>query len=131
LAEFVISAWRTVRREQAASEYPNPLALWNAKGASYLELAKVLPTMILRYEDLLLDPAGRIEQIARHFGIRRLDAEFRNSTQSTKEDGRTFEDFRSYYTEERWREKLSPEVARSIAARVDQSLSARFGYVLQ
>lgn len=128
LATFAASPWYTVGREQAPRSYPNPISLWNAKAAGYLALAARLPAMVMRYEDLVVDPAARIDDIAARFGLRRRSAEFRNDEESTKRDATKFEEYRRYYGEERWRAKLPREVATVIAKQIDPQLLAKLGY---
>ena len=128
LASFVTSPWFTVRRERADVRYPDPIRLWNAKCAAYLELAQHVPTVLVRYEDLVSDPEARIDEIAKVFGVARRVGGFRNQNESTKRDDRSFEDYQRYYAAEAWRAKLSKDVAREIAARIDADVMARLGY---
>jgi hypothetical protein len=127
LDAFVKSPWYTVDREHASPVYPDPISMWNAKCRAYLTLAERLPTMLVRYEDLVADPMDRIDDIAGRFGIKKRSG-FRNQESSTKRDDRKFEDYRDYYARERWREELPSRIADEITARVDDTLLQTLGY---
>jgi hypothetical protein len=126
----VVSPWYTVRRELAPPVYADPIAMWNDKGAAFLALAERVPeTMLLRYEDVVVDPEAHLARIAARFGLAHRPGGFRNDDESTKtRDDRKFDDYRRYYGEERWRADLPAAVAAQIAVRVDERVLQRLGY---
>lgn len=128
LATFATSPWYTVGRELAPKSYPNPISLWNAKAAGYLALAARLPAVVMRYEDLLSDPAARIDDIATRFGLRRRGPGFKNDEDSTKRDDTKFAEYQRYYGDELWRAKLPREVAQTVAKQIDGRLLEQLGY---
>jgi len=129
-ADFLCEAWPTVGRENAPSAYPNPIVMWNQKNASYLALADYAMTLHCRYEDLIRDPIQFLHDFSRKHAIPSRGPAFRNITEATKrhDRGRTFEDYRDYYGNERWREDLDRECIRRINAELDPEVMARFGY---
>jgi hypothetical protein len=109
----------------------SPVALWNAKSAALLRVARENTGrwFILRYEDLVADPRAAIAAIASHFGLKMVRT-FSNLNKSAKGDARTFTDYRDYYLNERWRQKLSGEAIGLINQRLDANLPGEFGYNL-
>ncbi|MBI2311685.1 MAG: hypothetical protein HYU77_04185 [Betaproteobacteria bacterium] len=126
--EFLALPWETVRRENAPEPFANPVALWNRKNAAYLELKRRWPTLNLRYEDLLREPFAVLERIAALPGMRKKRPQPVNVERSTKEHGKTFEYYRDYYLQERWRGKLTDASVALINARLDRELMRDFGY---
>ncbi|NPA92348.1 MAG: hypothetical protein GXO56_01535, partial [Chloroflexi bacterium] len=55
---------------------------------------------------------------------------FRNIERSTKGDPLDFSHYQTYYLQEAWREKLSPEEIRYINAFLDPNVVAFFNYTL-
>lgn len=125
---FLESPWQTVRRGNAPRTVPTPVALWNLKNRSYLQLDGWWPVAHVRYEDLLADPAAEVERIAQVLGVPWDRSGFKNIEQSTKDPGRTFASYQRYYLEERWREGLAPESIAIINRHLDHDLAAHFGY---
>lgn len=129
LAAFLQETWITVGRERAAPSYPGVVALWNDKYRHYLDLVQRTRGMVVRYEDLLSDPERVVAEVGRAAGASRRGP-FSPVTASTKGDARTFDAYRRYYLEERWREGLNEEILRCIDERLDATLAARLGYRL-
>lgn len=129
LATFVQSPWLTVAREGHREAFPNPVAMWNEKNRGYLELVDEGCACNLRYEDLVRDPEKVLSEIAARFSLPRRPPPFVNVTVSTKDEAqKSFDDYRMYYLEERWRDKLDTEVLALINAYLDEDLMRRFGY---
>lgn len=128
--EFLSAPWTTVRRAKAPPEYPNPIIMWNEKNAAYLRLRSGMPTVVLRYEDLLADPDQTLAKVASQFSIDRSGSSFENITQSTKEqDGsKGFDYYQQYYLGEQWRAELQPTAVQIINRYLDCDLMAQFGY---
>jgi Sulfotransferase domain len=129
--DFLQTSWPTVRREHAAS-FANPVYLWNQKNGAYQELAKVLPTLSIRYEDVLADPEAVVQSAATFLGVKRKGGEMRNVLESTKENdsGKDFSYYQSYYLQERWRDSLTERSIGLINQHLDRSLMQYFGYRL-
>ena len=126
--EFIDRPWPTVGRERRPGAFPSPMAMWNEKNAAYLALADGLACANLRYEDLLSSPGAVIEEISAGHGIERVQEAFRNVEESTKAGGTSFQDYRAYYLEERWRADLPQESIAAINAHLDTGLMQRIGY---
>lgn len=127
LEELVTSPWHTVGRECAPAQFADAVAMWNAKAAANLALPAGR-TANLRYEDLIADPEARIDALARDLGLERRSERFWNEQSSTKRTGQTFDDYRSYYLEGRWREKLGDGEVRLISMRLDPAVMSAYGY---
>lgn len=126
---FLDMPWSTVRRECGPPVYPSPTAIWCDKVASYAALDAIRPTVHLRYEDLLADPAAALRAVEAGLGVH-IRAEAADFATPTKGDAGSFEGYRSYYLEEKWRAKLTPAVVARINADLDPDLVTRMGYAL-
>ena len=127
---FIRAAWPTLGRENVGRKpFPNPVAMWNQKNASYVRLARELQGQIIRYEDLAAEPEAIIHAIAQAgFDWRR--GTFENVWESAKkgEEHRNFAYYRDYYLNERWREALSGEDAQFISQQLDVRILRELGY---
>lgn len=126
--EFLQLPWHTVGRENNPSSLPSPMHLWNLKNKAYISLKESLPSYLLRYEDLLAQPRTAVETTASLFGLQRKQQEFVNVISSTKQDGKNFSYYQSYYLEERWREKLTFRTIQLINDVLDTAVMDYFGY---
>jgi hypothetical protein len=128
--EFLISPWKTTRREHWPRGYfNNPIELWNQKNRSYLQLTKELPDLflILKYEDLLQDPEVALGRIATKFRLS-MDG-FNNVKASTKNDeGKSFHSYQEYYLSEKWKEDLDAESLELINKNLDMVVLNSLGY---
>jgi hypothetical protein len=127
---FVISPWRTFARDNSTAVLPNPVQLWNEKNASYVGLEQHFSAVRLRYEDLVLNPAETIDQIAKRLKIRKKSDQFINLEESTKQDASTFSDYQQYYLREQWRTKLSTTAIARINSLLDENVVQLYGYSL-
>lgn len=125
--ELVTSPWTTVGRECAPPQFAGAVDMWNRKYAACLALPGER-TVNLRYEDLLGDPATQIATVAKRLGLAQRHAAFSNVESSTKRSAQGFEDYRRYYLEERWREKLTDRELALIGERLDPAVMAAYGY---
>jgi hypothetical protein len=121
VTELVTAPWVTVGRERAPPAFADAVAMWNAKAAANLALPAGR-TANLRYEDLLADPAAEVLRLERDLGFERRGHELVNVEASTKRSAQTFDDYRRYYLEERWRERLSPAEVALISERLDPAV---------
>ncbi len=124
---FLRSPWKTVARDNCGELLESPVALWNLKNNSYLQLAD-LNGLNMTTESSVQDPAGVIERISDHFSIDRCSDRFFNYEKSTKDASKDFAFYQDYYSNERWRDKLSVEAISIISAALDKNLMSHFGY---
>lgn len=124
------SEWMTVGRDNGPPAYRDAIDLWNSKVRSYVELSGQLPTTFLTYEALVEDPESAVDRIRRDSGVDWSGGRFQNLEESTKEKSKDASFYRRYYGEERWREKLSPQVIGLVNERLDRELMKTFGYRL-
>ena len=129
-SQFLSEPWRSVRRENGATSFSNPIELWNQKTASYLNLGDYANRVLCRYEDLLADPLDFLETLCREHGIARRLVPFENIREATKgsDRGKTFEDYRDEYLTERWRDRLEADNLLLINESLDADLMARLRY---
>lgn len=128
--DFLRSPWQTLPRERAAAVYPSPVALWNAKHAAYLALRRTTAAILLRYEDLVRDPLGVLEDLSREHGIAVRRRPLVNVLASTRRrtPERDYAFLRAYFAEERWRDELTAEQRRFIDAALEPSVMQDLGY---
>jgi len=125
--EFLQVPWRTFGRELGPAFYPNAIAMWNEKTKSYRKLSGYGPVVHGRYEAILADPAAFVEAVARRCG-RKLPAKIRLIEHSTKKDGWNLNDYREYYLQELWRNKLTPDELALINRTLDPEVVVAAGY---
>ena len=116
IAGLAAMPWKTLGRERLGRRSFKPLELYREKLASYFELAPRVACEFVRFEDLVLDP----EAVLRRLG---LSGPFIPHEPSTKDDNKTAADYRAYYGEERWRDRLADVTEQPDWAQVKQ-----FGY---
>lgn len=128
--EFLRSPWPAIGRENSEGLFPNPMAIWVTKVASYQRLHDHGPTAEVRYEDLLADPEAELRRIGRDLSLAPTFDRLRNVDRSTKKDGKSFDDYRHYYLGERWRAELTADQITFINEHLDADLVTRWGYEL-
>lgn len=128
--KFLTSPWRSVRREHGPHQFMNPVELWNQKNAAYIRLKAELPTVTLRYEDLLSDPEATVTKLAEEFSLRWRQSRFVNLLSSTKEGSKDFHFYRKYYLEEIWRKELVFRSIEIINDRLAVDVVRHFDYKL-
>lgn len=116
IAELAATPWKTITRDRLGRRCFKPLELYRAKLASYFELAPRVACEFVRFEDLVLDPEAVLRRLG-HAGP------FVPHELSTKDDSKTATDYRAYYGEERWRERVADVTEQPDWAQVKQ-----FGY---
>jgi hypothetical protein len=128
--QFLTQPWKTVGRENAPPAFANPVEMWNLKNAAYLELGHSTTTVHCRYEDLLADPLGFLEKLSCEHAIQTRQNPFENVLEAMKRQGRgkTFDDYRTYYLEQRWLAELDDACIELINERLDFKVLAQFGY---
>ena len=130
LEQFLEEPWQTVGRENTRSAFANPVEMWNQKNAAYLALGGYTTALHCRYEELLADPLGFLERLCSKHGIQSRRSSFKNVHEAMKghDRGKTFDDYRAYYLNERWRAELDDNSIRLINERLDPDVMTRFGY---
>lgn len=128
---FLKEPWETVRRENAPPEFTSPVEMWNQKNAAYLTLGDYTTVVHCRYEDLLADPLGFLEQLSDEHGIQFRRSPCKNVYPAMKrhDRGKTFDDYRDYYLNERWRAELDDDCIRLINERLDAEVLSHFQYL--
>lgn len=125
---FLTSPWKTVQRDNTDKKiYPNPVAIWNIKNASYLQLSN-LKKLNITTESMFEDPEAVINKIADQFSISKLSNKFVNYERSTKDKNKDSNYYRDYYLNERWRDDMSKNTLSLINKSVDQKIMSHFGY---
>jgi hypothetical protein len=125
---FLNSTWKTVQRENAQKVFNNPIELWNKKNRSYIILKQDLPTINLRYEDILRNPEEIIEQIKNKFNLYTKKDRFNNIVESTKKDQTNYFFYKKYYLNEDWRKNLSDNCIKIINKNIDKNLLEYYNY---
>ena len=126
--EFLEKPWKTVKRENAPPFYDNPVIMWNEKNRSYIKLIGELPSINIRYEDFLIDPEKVLDEILELTGCSKLKNYFTNVMESTKEDSKNYSYYKTYYLEEKWRDKLSEQSINIINKYLDPEVLYYFNY---
>lgn len=125
---FLTAPWGSVGRENVAGVISNPVELWNIKNASYIQLAKKLPALTLRFEDLLEDPQQVLESISAAFSLKWKVDKFINFDQSTKESSKDSNFYRDYYLNEQWKAEFSPQITTIINKHLNERVMNYFHY---
>lgn len=131
--QFIRDPWKTVWRDRAGKRVlANPVELWNVTNASYLPLRGLPRVMVTTYEALLDDPATQIAHFAGLVGLPFEKRNFHPYETATKHRDASVQkkntDYRDYYLNERWREKLCAEDIAFINEHLDRSVVEALGY---
>ena len=127
---FLLSPWKTVKRENSEKVFKNPVEIWNQKNRSYLKLKSEFPTLTLKYEDLLANPEKIITKMQKEFSLSPKLGSFSNVKESTKGDKKDFAYYQDYYLKERWRENsdLTIDSIKIINGLLDDELLDYYDY---
>jgi len=130
LMSFLTRPWLTVRREKLPPIIASPILLWSIKMQAYARFAEQARAIgcgvtYVRSEDTIADPL-HVANLGLPFPLKGKEAT--PVTESTKDKGKTVEDYRAYYLEGGWKAGLSREAARFITANVTWSLGEPLGY---
>src|SRR5699024_9600230 len=119
--EFLKNPWKATGRDGTGPLLSSPIDLWNIKNESYLNIPerKVFRTTT---ESILRDPASIMDGVAKKFSIKHLSDQFINYERSTKDSSKNSANYRDYYLNEVWQDKLSYEVIKNINNRLDPQL---------
>ncbi|MFC7404659.1 hypothetical protein [Georgenia alba] len=97
---------RKLRRERLPSRPERLVDVWRMKTERYLELQDAGVLLVLRFEDLVADPAETLRRALGELGHEVAGLEV--PERSVKPDARSTADIQAYYAEERWRADLDP-----------------------
>jgi hypothetical protein len=113
-------------------DYRNPIVMWNIKNASYLSMNDYVKFhKIVKYEDILEEPAKFVDSIAEMFSFPK-PAIFKNiSNLLTNSHGIKSQKFhKEYYISEEWRNKLRHDHVKQINTWLDRSLMEKLNYTI-
>lgn len=129
-ADFLTAPCKVAGRENYSADIPNPIELWNIKNKSYLTVNHYAPCINMRYESLLQDPMQAVEEVAELFELGSIHTRFRNLDEASKKEdsGKSFEYYRHYYLEEKWRDKLQQADVDLINKSLDKETVTHYGY---
>jgi hypothetical protein len=132
IEQLVRRRWPCTRRENMRDKTAFLIDVWCTKTRSYLRLIEQAHACLVRYEDLLADPASSLSRVASTLGLQKRNESFVNIDLSAKREGRatgrTFESYREYYLKEQWRRALTPAAVAIINSQLDRELVERVGY---
>ena len=142
VAELNNPAAALARRKRRIYEVlPEPLSTWSGHVATWVD-QRDLPVHVVRFEDLLADPAAAFAGVLRSAGIEPDDGRVAWAVGHARFDGLRGQEERSGFHEKprtarfffrdgragQWRETLSPEQVRTIVD-AHAPLMERFGYL--
>ena len=113
-------------------DYRNPMVMWNTKNASYLNMKEYVQFhQIIRYEDILKEPATFINQLAEKYSFPK-PAIFKNITNLlTNSHGIKNQQFhKDYYLNEEWKKSLRHEHVKLINTWLNESLMNELNYTI-
>jgi len=126
-SQFIRLPWKTVGRECAETSYETPIRLWNDKVASYFILPQYAPTLIKRYEEVIVDIPHFLSDVSTTFETSSsIDLDIPSN--SSKKDGRSTQDIIAYYKENHWRSSISDEDMIFINKHLDLKTMEQIGY---
>lgn len=130
--DFIVSPWKTVKRETYISEYRNPIEMWNMKVSSYFNLKNSgKDVIIIRYEDLVLNPIETLKNIGERMNLTQKRGIISNIFESTKDQDKNYTFYRDYYGKEVWRNDFSKEEFKIIQGFIDHEILELIDYKLQ
>lgn len=130
---FIESPWATHGRDRLKRRVlPSPIQLWNEKNKAYwaVHQDERVRSLFIRYEDLLKDPERKIRELAAAHQIH-CAQQFRPILKSLNKDTEErYEDYRNYYLNQKWKEKLKKKSLDIIGSKLDQESLRYFDYFL-
>lgn len=129
-SEFIRSPWPLMRCDNIKAKSVMPAEMWNIKNRAYLDLSKAAQMAIfLKYEDMLEEPEAFIKDFALKSGqdlggnIALLNHGAKSADRNKK-----FDDYKDYYLNEKWREKLTASDISYINEQLDSALMQEISY---
>ena len=111
-------------------DYRNPIIMWNLKNQSYLDLSNFVENhKIVRYEDVLKDPATTINSLADKYGFKKT-VFFKNiQNLLTNTHGMKSRKFHKvYFINEEWKKRLHNININHINKYLDKDVMEKFNY---
>jgi len=106
--------------------------MWNIKVQSYYDfIDKVDDAMILRYEDLVLNPIKILVTIKDNLELSTKLADLINITESTKDKAKDYDFYKKYYLQEQWIKEFTDELIKKINESLDISLLKSLNYKIK
>ena len=127
--DFIVSDWKTQKRENLDINKINPVQLWNTKMDNCIEIKKIFNehVILIKYEQLVSNPADVINAISDQFGLIKPD-KFKNYKRSTKSVYKDYKYYADYYTNEKWRNDLNEESIKKINKYLNFQICKKLGY---
>lgn len=108
LLDFVRQPWVTTARDNTPLILDSPIELWNHKVDGYQRLTRTATTLIVRYEDLLDEPAQVLDQVAQFLNRSRDSYEVPQQAVKKLDEGKKdYAFYRDFYLNQRWRAELT------------------------
>ncbi|MEM9798645.1 MAG: hypothetical protein AAF919_19315 [Pseudomonadota bacterium] len=128
---FIETPYPVVGRELMGPDPVPPIAIWNAKVRSYLDLQAAHPRVaVLRYEDFLTDETGCLSELARICELPVPD-EWMGYKRATKQGSKSQSEIRDYYLGKEWLSRYDAAQLDLVNANLDADLARHFGYDLE
>jgi len=108
--EFLLHEWKCLKRENLSEAIlQNPIELWNKKNDAYLKLSDNTKYTVvnIKYENILMDYKKVLMELANSSSLKLSSSELRNIVKSAKGDVSNFSDYKKYYLNEEWKEKIN------------------------
>lgn len=132
--DFLSRSWPTILRENCGLQrFSSPIDLWNEKNKAFLSLKHRVNKKVinLRYEDVVKNPEEALLTLSKISGAPlKQNSQFQNVIDSTKGDDLVYSEYRDYYLNEKWKDKLHEEEIRMINEKLDIEVVKAFGYEL-
>lgn len=131
LGKFISEPWLAGDRENTPPYLESPVELWNLKTSGYMQLARTVESVNIRYEELLADPVSALKSL--QGCLERRTRKFELAIESTKSADvgqKDFDYYRDYYLNERWKQDLGHDHIKMINSYLDPDIVEKSGYRL-
>ena len=130
LSEFIDFEWKTVGRERLEKRSYKPLELFQEKVKSYRAFqgkldARDIRYAVLKFEDIVMRQEEAFRSIADR--LRDPKDDFQPLIRSTKDEGKSLDDYIADYKDEKWRQEIAGLECR-INEMIDWDVVGEFGY---
>ncbi len=131
-SEFIRTPWPTMKCDGLDAKLVMPVELWNKKNRSYYEFCKqVKSSLLISYEGVLDSPVDFLSSLSTILGEDiRGEVKLQNTGSKSSDKHRTFSNYRDYYLNEMWREKITKEDVVYVNSELDEQLVNNLGYSL-
>ena len=131
--EFLLHEWKCLKRENSPEAIlKNPIELWNIKNDSYLKISDNTKYTVvnIKYENILIDYEKVLMELANSVNLKFSSSEVRNVVKSAKGDGSNYYDYKKYYLNEEWKEKINNYQYEIINTHLNPLVMEAFNYKL-